>query len=659
MKRLLSVVAILVLAASLLPAKSHALLRGAFDFITGTGADPFVRGKFSPVLRGGITTGAGTAASPIRERWITFVTLSSVSGSESTGEIYQVRNQDQSYARGNPVEPLRVDPSGVVSYIDPEWSKDGKWLAYVQTDNNVSSASIYVQQFDIGAATGTNPLGSPILIADGSGGLHHRHPSFNGTSTQIAYDSDQAGSIDLWTVDVTLNAVAHTGVVNEASRTRHQVGLDADQTVLNSKAEFKPTYSPDGTKLAYVTNRFGSFQIQIVTLTADGSGETNVGAEVNPALVTHDNPSYSSDGTQLYYDAPANEDPANPQDIWRLTLATGQKCNIFIDLAGDVDPDVSQYTNPTRDGIPYNYFTFISQAGGFGVQVWLAEAIQNCSPALAVQVIPTPSQIDLNVEGAENDIITTTVTFPQSVRNVGYRARAANIRGEAIRNRPTIISSPTLMGLAQIATPDTGDCTLMDTYAQLGLPQPTDPTVTMTCDEWVHDFFGNQGWWRMIEDTTTTAGVFNDNHKMEYYWLRRTIIARIVALGLANKYVPLTWRAYTNVTGRQLLGFAYIKLAKGNYAGGSIVLEQNYPNPFNPVTKINFAQDRAGTVEIRVFNVRGELVRTVANQWYPQGLHTVSWDGKTRSGGAAASGVYYIRAKTATGTDVIKAVLAK
>src|SRR5262244_253728 len=95
MKRLLSVVAILILAASLLPVKADALLRGAFAPISN--GDNLVRGKFSPTLRGQPISGAGTAASPFRERWIGFVSLSFVVGSESTGEIWLYRNLDQAF----------------------------------------------------------------------------------------------------------------------------------------------------------------------------------------------------------------------------------------------------------------------------------------------------------------------------------------------------------------------------------------------------------------------------------------------------------------------------------------------------------------------------------------------------------------------------------
>ncbi len=648
MKRLLSVVAILVMAASLLPVKSQAGLRGAFDPISNS--DNLIRGKFSPTLRGLPVSGAGTARSPKLERWLAFVTLSSVVGSESVGEIWMYRNVSQAFAaQGLDPVPLLQDPTGMVSYIDPAWSKDGKWLAYVKTDNNVSSASIYVQQFDQASSDpviASTPLGAPILVADGTGGLHHRHPAFNGTATQIAYDSDAFGpSIDLWTVNVSLNPTLHTGTADELSRTRHQLGFEGSPLTLNSKAEFKPDYSPDNTKLAYVTNRFGVFQIQIVTITADGLGETTVTSETNPALVTHDNPSWSSNGLELYYDAPSNEDPANPQDIWKLTLATGQKCNIFIDLAGDVDPDVSQYVNTSSDGIQFNYFLFISQAAGFGVQIWRGEAIQNCVPALPMNVTISPSSINIGANLGSSPI-TATLTFPAATRAAGYVCRAANVGGEAIRMRRSIIASPTMAGLRDESTPGTGNCTDMDMLALFGGP--------ISCSDVLNVFFGNIGHWDVTLDPTGGT-----DHTMNVYWGRRTIVDRLVALGLTDQFVPLQVRAYTNRIGRQLLGFGYIKLNGTNKAGSIVAMQQNYPNPFNPTTKINFSVSKPGNVDVRVFNTRGELVRTITNQWYPQGEHTVSWDGSTKSGGHAPSGIYYVRAKSGGSTDVIKTVLAK
>jgi len=115
MKRLLSVVAMLVVAASLLPVKGQAGLRGAFDPISNS--DNLIRGKFNPALRGAPFSGSGTAASPKVERWLAFVTLSSVVGSESVGEIWIYRNTSQAFVAGLEPQPMLQDPSSFPTSI--------------------------------------------------------------------------------------------------------------------------------------------------------------------------------------------------------------------------------------------------------------------------------------------------------------------------------------------------------------------------------------------------------------------------------------------------------------------------------------------------------------------------------------------------------------
>ncbi len=77
-----------------------------------------------------------------------------------------------------------------------------------------------------------------------------------------------------------------------------------------------------------------------------------------------------------------------------------------------------------------------------------------------------------------------------------------------------------------------------------------------------------------------------------------------------------------------------------------VALDQNTPNPFNPATTIRYALPRAGDVSLRVFDLRGRLVRTLVDGHQPAGDHTVRWDGRTSAGGAAASGVYLYRLQT-------------
>ena len=70
-------------------------------------------------------------------------------------------------------------------------------------------------------------------------------------------------------------------------------------------------------------------------------------------------------------------------------------------------------------------------------------------------------------------------------------------------------------------------------------------------------------------------------------------------------------------------------------------LFQNYPNPFNPNTTIKYQLPKAGNVEIKIFNVNGQLIKLVNTKQQSIGVHTFAWDGKNADGQALASGIYF------------------
>ncbi len=72
-------------------------------------------------------------------------------------------------------------------------------------------------------------------------------------------------------------------------------------------------------------------------------------------------------------------------------------------------------------------------------------------------------------------------------------------------------------------------------------------------------------------------------------------------------------------------------------------LEQNYPNPFNPSTTINFALPKESDVTLNIYNVNGQLVRTLASGRYEAGRHHVVWDGRNNFGQTVSTGVYIYR----------------
>jgi hypothetical protein len=85
----------------------------------------------------------------------------------------------------------------------------------------------------------------------------------------------------------------------------------------------------------------------------------------------------------------------------------------------------------------------------------------------------------------------------------------------------------------------------------------------------------------------------------------------------------------------------------------------NFPNPFNPSTTIELNLPRAGEVSLKVFNVRGELVRTLVDGQMAAGEHSIVWDGRTDSGNETASGVYFYETRANNEVKINKMALVK
>ena len=75
-------------------------------------------------------------------------------------------------------------------------------------------------------------------------------------------------------------------------------------------------------------------------------------------------------------------------------------------------------------------------------------------------------------------------------------------------------------------------------------------------------------------------------------------------------------------------------------------LLQNYPNPFNRGTVLSFHAPRPGQAALRVYNLQGQVVRTLFQGPVSAGYRKVHWDGRDRQGRLAASGVYLYRLET-------------
>ena len=141
-------------------------------------------------------------------------------------------------------------------------------------------------------------------------------------------------------------------------------------------------------------------------------------------------------------------------------------------------------------------------------------------------------------------------------------------------------------------------------------------------EDWTH-------WYLVLERTDLRSGtniiefrnIFNQNRTSGFArWQLKD-----VSVGEPPSAKP--------VAGMQLLS----KLSDGLVSG----LGDPFPTPFNAEVTIPFALAEAGTVRLTVYNLMGQQIRVLADEWMSTGAHRMRWDGRTDMGVEAASGVYW------------------
>lgn len=86
---------------------------------------------------------------------------------------------------------------------------------------------------------------------------------------------------------------------------------------------------------------------------------------------------------------------------------------------------------------------------------------------------------------------------------------------------------------------------------------------------------------------------------------------------------------------------------------------KNYPNPFNPETVISFNMPENGFVSLKVYNAKGQLVKTLLNSNLEKGQKSIVWNGTDNNNNQTSSGIYFYKVETAGQSVMNKMVLVK
>jgi len=90
-----------------------------------------------------------------------------------------------------------------------------------------------------------------------------------------------------------------------------------------------------------------------------------------------------------------------------------------------------------------------------------------------------------------------------------------------------------------------------------------------------------------------------------------------------------------------------------------ITLYQNYPNPFNPWTNIEFSIGKKSQVNLSIYNLLGQKIRTLVNAVKSPDVYTIIWDGKDDNGIQVASGIYIYKLTSSKNSISRKMVLVR
>ena len=88
-------------------------------------------------------------------------------------------------------------------------------------------------------------------------------------------------------------------------------------------------------------------------------------------------------------------------------------------------------------------------------------------------------------------------------------------------------------------------------------------------------------------------------------------------------------------------------------------LNQGYPNPFTVSTSVQYSLKKESNVTLKIYNLQGQLVKILINEYKPAGYYEVSWNGTNDDGKKVSRGVYLYRITAGNFSDTKKLILLR
>ncbi|MEO8398990.1 MAG: T9SS type A sorting domain-containing protein [Ignavibacteriaceae bacterium] len=177
----------------------------------------------------------------------------------------------------------------------------------------------------------------------------------------------------------------------------------------------------------------------------------------------------------------------------------------------------------------------------------------------------------------------------------------------------------------------------VDAFGKINLPSGNIDALRLTEIRKSETYFNNN----LISSSTSK----------EFTWLTKNDGSANVSVGDTNASgnVSIDYIEITSVTGP-----TGVEEEANNSSPNNFVLEQNYPNPFNPSTNISYKLSSGGNVSLKIYNILGNEVETLVDEYQSAGNHSVKFEPKNLS-----SGIYFYKLVTGSFSEIKKMTLLK
>ena len=163
---------------------------------------------------------------------------------------------------------------------------------------------------------------------------------------------------------------------------------------------------------------------------------------------------------------------------------------------------------------------------------------------------------------------------------------------------------------------------------------------------------------------TTVDSLLSKVNILDMLWIANNGELRKKTYNIRNEFRSLVCKTENEYNQKRTeilndaLKYGYAQIANNNSIK-NVMLKQNYPNPFNPTTTIEYTLPEVSNVELSIYNIKGELVKTLVKEIQERNRYSVMWGGKDNKGRNVASGVYFSVLKTNNKRKVQKMLLIK